>query len=505
MLVIVPLAAQLLRTLVQDGFFIHLGAVVAQVAAFLIGAQKILENGLRQVNTRVTNFDKAKSSVDKLLARKRQEPSDAEKTLQNDIVALKAKEEQSEVRLSAAAARVVELEERIKAVQQGRSLAHFLTERTRSDDYRKYLGLVSTIRQDFDALSRRLGNPLEDKLNRVDRIILYIDDLDRCPEDKVIEVLQAVHLLLAYPLFVVVVAVDPRWLLYSLRQTYGAFQRNGKERDADGEAWRTTPQNYLEKIFQIPFNLRPMTSDGYERLVGTLMSANGEGDATEQAENNGRTQMETSLGVKIDSTEQPREKSGTGSSDKGTSGEDQGKEVQKPTKQVFQIHEEALTIREWERKFAGRLFQIIPTPRAVKRFSNVYRILKAPVPSSRLQLFEGTGELLGEFQVPMFLLAILIGSPAEAVAIFPELQKRTRANGGVSAVLHDLGVLTKGSDDNLRTLQAKIRPIIDDPQFPHDPELFEYWIPRVARFSFDVGRAIEYRDGLPNRGGDGQA
>jgi hypothetical protein len=42
----------------------------------------------------------------------------------------------------------------------------------------------------------------------VRRVILYIDDLDRCPSDVVIKVLEAVHLLVALPLFVVVVAVD---------------------------------------------------------------------------------------------------------------------------------------------------------------------------------------------------------------------------------------------------------------------------------------------------------
>ena len=55
----------------------------------------------------------------------------------------------------------------------------------------------------------------------VHRIVLYIDDLDRCPPAIVVKVLQAVHLLLAFPLFVVVVAVDARWLAKSLEQHYG--------------------------------------------------------------------------------------------------------------------------------------------------------------------------------------------------------------------------------------------------------------------------------------------
>ena len=54
----------------------------------------------------------------------------------------------------------------------------------------------------------------------IDRIVLYIDDLDRCSPRQVVDVLQAVHLLLALDLFVVVVGVDPRWLLHALRSEY---------------------------------------------------------------------------------------------------------------------------------------------------------------------------------------------------------------------------------------------------------------------------------------------
>ena len=41
---------------------------------------------------------------------------------------------------------------------------------------------------------------------RFDRIILYIDDLDRCEPEQVVAVLQAVHMLLFFPLFAVFVA-----------------------------------------------------------------------------------------------------------------------------------------------------------------------------------------------------------------------------------------------------------------------------------------------------------
>ncbi|MGH3928616.1 MAG: P-loop NTPase fold protein [Pseudonocardiaceae bacterium] len=41
-----------------------------------------------------------------------------------------------------------------------------------------------------------------DDLPQIDRIIIYIDDLDRCPPQRVVEMLEAIHLLLAVELFV---------------------------------------------------------------------------------------------------------------------------------------------------------------------------------------------------------------------------------------------------------------------------------------------------------------
>ena len=108
--------------------------------------------------------------------------------------------------------------------------------------------------------------------------MLYIDDLDRCSSRQVVDVLQAVHLLLALDLFVVVVGVDPRWLLHSLREQYRTAFRSAGEDGATADAdlgdqdavWRTTPHDYLEKIFNIPFVLPGMTTRSFDRLIRKL-------------------------------------------------------------------------------------------------------------------------------------------------------------------------------------------------------------------------------------------
>src|SRR5262245_63527213 len=95
----------------------------------------------------------------------------------------------------------------------------------------------------------------------IERIVLYIDDLDRCSPEQVVEVLQAVHLLLALELFVVVVGVDPRWLLRALRGEYRAMLTGEGSAPDEDEWWQTTPQDYLEKIFNIPFRSEEHTSE----------------------------------------------------------------------------------------------------------------------------------------------------------------------------------------------------------------------------------------------------
>jgi hypothetical protein len=102
------------------------------------------------------------------------------------------------------------------------------------------------------------------------RIVLYIDDLDRCPPQRVVEVLEAVHLMLALDLFIVVVAVDARWLIRSLEYHHrDLFSVKGTGED-DG-AGVASPIDYLDKIFQIPYVLFPPEPDATASFLRALL------------------------------------------------------------------------------------------------------------------------------------------------------------------------------------------------------------------------------------------
>ena len=168
-----------------------------------------------------------------------------------------------------------DLDSELEALTPGRILVNFADRRT--TEYGRRLGLLGQVRKDLEDLegsildnNRRLlagkVSPEEAGVDDVpNRIVLYIDDLDRCPPAKVVEVLEAVHLLLAFELFVVVVAVDSRWLTSALIDRLVALQPRPAEPD------QPTTHDYLEKIFQLPFWVQPLASDGRKALVHGLL------------------------------------------------------------------------------------------------------------------------------------------------------------------------------------------------------------------------------------------
>ena len=231
-----------------------------------------------------------------------QEAKDAIVTarVRQQIDALNRAEADSEIlttQLDEVRARAGEIGRQLADLAPGQRFYGFVADRAGSQDYQSKLGLISTIRRDFEKLivlmqDWREHPELHGNHQPIDRIVLYIDDLDRCSPDQVVEVLQAVHLLLALDLFVVVVGVDPRWLLHSLEQRYrenfadaAATPSTGQPGQLEPSAWDATPLNYLEKIFNIPFVLPGMNPGSFADLITgwSTGTATGPGQATVSA------------------------------------------------------------------------------------------------------------------------------------------------------------------------------------------------------------------------------
>ncbi|MEQ9230044.1 MAG: P-loop NTPase fold protein, partial [Cyclobacteriaceae bacterium] len=178
----------------------------------------------------------------KAFVQKYNEAISSNSELEKKIVEYQQSIEATEEQIASASDEIKDIDKKIKDFEtyvkeeiHQEAIKHFIHSRANHKDYKDKLGIVSIIRKDFETLSELFyengnaetqdENIRKDKQEirnqfkegkRLERIILYIDDLDRCADNKVLEVIQAVHLLMAFPLFNVVVGVDKKCIRNAL-------------------------------------------------------------------------------------------------------------------------------------------------------------------------------------------------------------------------------------------------------------------------------------------------
>ena len=67
-----------------------------------------------------------------------------------------------------------------------------------------------------------------------------------------------------------------------------------------------------------------------------------------------------------------------------------------------------------------KLYSLIPSPRAAKRFVNVYRLIRASIDEDKQSAFVGNTQR-GQYQAVLLLLAMVSGYPVEATSILSDL------------------------------------------------------------------------------------
>jgi hypothetical protein len=271
---IAPLTAVALDSTALSG----ITKALASIGALLTAVAAIAGTGARLAARALDKIEAAQARVDERVQREAREHATRIAQAQDAVSQYEHEIGEAMAAHQDAVARIEDLDRQLEELTPGKLLAEFLERRTTSGDYRKHLGLTAMIRRDFEELSKLVADNNEALLENdaatgsadFNRIVLYVDDLDRCPPRRVVQVLQAVHLLLSFSVFVVVLAVDPRWLAQSLEIEYRKLL--GGE-GADGARRQATPEDYLEKIFQIPFRMEPLDVVARTRFVEGLLGA----------------------------------------------------------------------------------------------------------------------------------------------------------------------------------------------------------------------------------------
>jgi hypothetical protein len=230
------------------------------------------------------------------------------------------------------------------------------------------------------------------------------------------------------------------------------------------------PQNYLEKIFQIPFTLMPMSHDGYDSLVGSLLQrhvdAIPEGPAGEAVAAAVASRRESSAPAR------------TTVATRVAPGRDTSSRVD--------LTPRGLRLEPRELDHVRTLSSLVSSPRAAKRLVNLYRIVRAGLDDEALdRLIEG------QYKLTQICLAIVVGNPTFGAELFGQI---------LSGKLQSRGELVKWCGDRAKAApgasardSAAIREIV-----ARSAEFAEWdavcdAVGRVARFSFETGRILGFR------------
>ncbi len=136
----------------------------------------------------------------------------------------------------------------------GKLVAAFRREETAH--YQAQLRSLEQFQRNFAALVRALLPPDGEQPRR---LVVFVDDLDRCLPEKAIQVLEALKLFLDVPGCVFVLGLDPEAIAAAVQTRYkGEVKAN----------------EYLEKIIQLPFHLPVIADKEMQRFVEALTARN---------------------------------------------------------------------------------------------------------------------------------------------------------------------------------------------------------------------------------------
>lgn len=471
-LVAVPVIAYLASRVSLPGIG-GVAAAVSWIAGILARTRKALEPIVGEI-------DRGVVKADELAVRLQSERSPQEAQLVAERERLAAEAVRLGEQRTGLAQREAAIGAQLEELRNGTSFVRYVLERAASDDYRKQQGIISMVRRDLEELAERLECKTDEP--HVERIILYIDDLDRCSPRRVVEVLQAIHLLLSIRLFVVIVAVDSQWLLDSLEAYYARQFRIGNRRDRETD-WEASPQRYLEKIFQVPFAIPGMASDGFKALIGSLIaretSAPRVVDPRVGASRIGDP-IAVSPSAKLPSPAPvPRPASPAARRDDVTA-------HMFPTVIAnAAIEPPVLLLSVDEREHLHGLGLLVPTPRAAKRLANLYRFARAALPPHLIPAFRQGG-----FKLAQVLLAIIVGKPLIGLEVIKNLLDHGGSKQKLLELLDDPVPPSRKpvpADPYWAPLREALRRLdLEDPRMTVD-------IARaMARFGFDTARLLRY-------------
>ena len=154
-----------------------------------------------------------------------------------------------------------------------------------------------------------------------------------------------------------------------------------------------------------------------------------------------------------------------------------------------------------ERAFLARVAVAVRTPRAVKKLTNMYRLLRASVPEDDTKAFVDGVDGPPDHRAALVLFAVLIGFPEQAPDLIGAL--RTTHADGWRAFVEELALdadpvgaasVQERLDRHRRhRLHTFLMSELLLAEMPEDLRPYRRWAPEVARYSFATGQEVVAR------------
>lgn len=141
----------------------------------------------------------------------------------------------------------------LKSKDLEKTLKTFIKEPTPEDAM-----IIRNFRKDFDELIEK---------SKIKKLVVIIDDLDRCTPDRIIENLEAIKLFLNVDKTAFVIGADPRIVRHAIEYRFKPKVENPLSENSNNRV----VEDYLEKLIQIPYNLPKLSDSEVETYISLLI------------------------------------------------------------------------------------------------------------------------------------------------------------------------------------------------------------------------------------------
>lgn len=144
-----------------------------------------------------------------------------------------------------------------------------ILEKIKSGDTEEMKGLINgpvsdstEVRRNIHEFKKDFEKLLEE--SKIKKLVVIVDDLDRCLPDTIINTLEAIKLFLSSKNTAFLISIDERVIKYAINDRYNKFDARQKE---------DISRDYLEKLIQIPMKVPLMNKSEMKSYINLLFTS----------------------------------------------------------------------------------------------------------------------------------------------------------------------------------------------------------------------------------------